>query len=266
MTYSYTQISQYLGCPRRFRYRYLDGWRESENRAAMLFGRAFEKAVAAFFCHQDAAAVLYQEWAAYRELELEYGSADSWDRCWTQGVQLLNLFAQQQRIQIRNPFENQQVKLERQLANGSSFVAYIDAIGVLDQESVLIEWKTTASRYADQPEGLMGLDPQAICYSWMSGIASVVFVIFVRKRQPEIQYLQCSITDEQRAEFGKLVNRTIARIEDGEFPSHSGVRFPQNGCMSCPYLGLCLGNQELVTGKLTRQPGADQLDWIDQFV
>ncbi len=25
MTYSYTQISHYLGCPRRYRHRYLDG-------------------------------------------------------------------------------------------------------------------------------------------------------------------------------------------------------------------------------------------------
>jgi hypothetical protein len=28
MIYSYTQISQYLGCPRRYKYRYLDGWVE----------------------------------------------------------------------------------------------------------------------------------------------------------------------------------------------------------------------------------------------
>jgi hypothetical protein len=26
MTYSYSQISQYLRCPRSYRYRYLDGW------------------------------------------------------------------------------------------------------------------------------------------------------------------------------------------------------------------------------------------------
>ena len=36
MNYSYTQISQYLTCPRRYRYRYLDGWKERDNRAAML--------------------------------------------------------------------------------------------------------------------------------------------------------------------------------------------------------------------------------------
>jgi hypothetical protein len=43
MIYSYTQISQYLSCPRRYRYRYLDGWQEKDTWANMLFGRAFEK-------------------------------------------------------------------------------------------------------------------------------------------------------------------------------------------------------------------------------
>ena len=49
MTYSYTQISQYLRCPRSYRYRYLDGWREKDNRASLLFGRCFERPLAAFF-------------------------------------------------------------------------------------------------------------------------------------------------------------------------------------------------------------------------
>ena len=55
MTYSYTQISQYLTCPRRYRHRYLDGWQEKDTRAAMLFGRCFEQAVAAFFRREDPA-------------------------------------------------------------------------------------------------------------------------------------------------------------------------------------------------------------------
>ena len=49
MTYSYTQISQYLTCPRRYRHRYLDGWKEKDTRPAMLFGRAFEQALGALF-------------------------------------------------------------------------------------------------------------------------------------------------------------------------------------------------------------------------
>ena len=48
MTYSFTQISQYLRCPRKYRYRYLDGWREKEDRGSMIFGRCFENALALF--------------------------------------------------------------------------------------------------------------------------------------------------------------------------------------------------------------------------
>jgi PD-(D/E)XK nuclease superfamily len=54
MIYSYSQISQYLACPRRYRHRYLDGWQEKDTRAAMLFGRAFEQALAAYFRREDA--------------------------------------------------------------------------------------------------------------------------------------------------------------------------------------------------------------------
>src|SRR5207245_10590861 len=64
MTYSYTQISNYLTCPRRYRHRYIDGWQEKDTRAAMLFGRAFEQALAAYFLSEDAPAVLFREWAA----------------------------------------------------------------------------------------------------------------------------------------------------------------------------------------------------------
>ena len=67
MTYSYTQISQYLRCPRSYRYRYLDGWREKDNRASLLFGRAFEKALAAFFAGEDSTAALFKEWGTLPE-------------------------------------------------------------------------------------------------------------------------------------------------------------------------------------------------------
>ena len=66
MVYSYSQISQYLSCPRRYRYRYLDGWKEKDTRAAMLFGRAFEQALSAYFQRDDPGAVLFREWAAHK--------------------------------------------------------------------------------------------------------------------------------------------------------------------------------------------------------
>jgi hypothetical protein len=151
------------------------------------------------------------------------------------------------------------------LPNGNDFVSYIDAIGTLDRQRCLLEWKTTSSRYPEEPEGLLALDPQLVCYSWISGISEVAIVAFVRKRMPEIQYLKTSISDEQRQEFGDLVQTTISQIESGQFLPHGGIRFPRNACVSCAQLGLCLGNQQLVEAKLTRRPGASDLDWLSEL-
>jgi PD-(D/E)XK nuclease superfamily len=265
VVYSYTQISQYLRCPRSYRYRYLDGWNEKDTRATMLFGRCFEKALGAYFRGEDCTAVLYKEWGSHREAPLDYGAGESWDKFLRQGVHLLHMFAQDNRVRIRQPEKNLQLKMLRALPNGSEFLAYIDAIGTIDGQRFLIDWKTTTSRYAEEPDGLLSLDPQLICYSWISGIPDVALVVFVRKRLPEIQYLKASITDEQREEFGRLVSTTASQIEAGEFPPHSGIRFPMNGCTNCPHLGLCLGSQTLVDSKLMRRPGAADLDWLDRL-
>src|SRR5438067_11568092 len=232
MVYSYTQISQYLTCTRRYRHRYLDGWQEKDTRAAMLFGRAFERALAAYFLRQDAAAALFQEWKLCQDQKLEYSHGDSWDRMLEQGIQLLDRFCQEDRVRIRQPRRNLQIKFVRPLSGQNEFVAYIDAIGRLDDRGCLLEWKTTASRYPEEPAGLLALDPQLTCYSWVTGIADVAQVVFVRKRLVEIQYFRTTISDAQREEFGHLVQDSIRRIEAAEFLPHSGIPFPPNSCPS----------------------------------
>ncbi len=250
MIYSYTQISHYLTCPRRYRHRYLDGWQEKDTRAAMLFGRAFEQALAAYFQRGDPAAVLFREWTPCKEQDLRYTNGDTWDRMLRQGIQLLDRFCQDDRVRICQPRRNLQIKFSRPVSGNNNFVAYVDAIGRLDSTRSLLEWKTTSSRYPDEPEGLLSLDPQLVCYSWITGIAEVAQVVFVRKRLVEVQYLRTTIADEQRQEFGQLVLDTIQRIESAQFLPHSGIRFPQNPCSSCPYIGLCLGRQDMVEAAL----------------
>jgi CRISPR/Cas system-associated exonuclease Cas4 (RecB family) len=265
MTYSYTQISQYLTCPRRYKHRYLDGWKEKDTRAAMLFGRAFEKALGAYFRQEDPGAVLFAEWSACQSQSLHYSDRDSWDRMLRQGIMLLTRLCQDDRVQVPQPKRNLQIKFNRPLTGKNDFVAYIDAIGKLDGTRCLLEWKTSSSRYPEEPEGLLSLDPQLVCYSWMTGISEVAQIVFVRKRLVEVQYLRTAITDEQREEFGRLVQDTIQRIESAQFLPHSGIRFPQNPCSSCPYVGLCLGKQPLADARLVRRPGAESLDWLDEL-
>jgi hypothetical protein len=149
-------------------------------------------------------------------------------------------------------------------SNANQFVSYIDAVGELDGLRCLIDWKTTTSRYPEEPGGLLSPDSQLICYSWATGISEVALVVFVRKHHPEIQYLRASISEAQRLEFGRLVETTIGQIEGVQFHPHSGIRFPQNGCVSTSW---SLPRQSsLIDGNLIRTAGGNDLAWLDELV
>ena len=264
MIYSYSQLNQYLACPRGYRYRYLEGWKEKDTRANLIFGRAFEQALSAYFRREDSAQRLHDEWAKFRTSDLDYPRGDTWDTVLTQGITLLERFCQEDRVRILNPAAHLQVKVSRRLSVNSEFVSYIDAIGELDQAPCLIEWKTTSASYPEKPPGLLALDPQLVCYSWMTGLPEVAMVVFVRKRMPEVQYLRTTISEGQRREYGELVKQTIEHIEAARFLPRSGVRFPNNGCVTCPYICLCLCQPTLGDSKLVQMRGGE-LDWIDQL-
>jgi hypothetical protein len=207
-----------------------------------------------------------QEWQKSRDLELDYANGDNWDKMYQNALQLLGLFARQERIKVRRPHVQLQLNYTHRLSPTSKFVAWIDAIGELDGRPCLLEWKTSRARYPEQPAGLYSLDPQLVAYSWITGIADLALVVFVRKRQPEIQYLPVTIAEPQRREYSLLVRHTIGQIERAQFLAHAGVRFPQNGCVACSYQGLCLNNRALAASKLERRPGRDALDWVDEIV
>jgi hypothetical protein len=55
-----------------------------------------------------------------------------------QGIQLLDRFCQDDRIRIRQPRRELQIKVTRPASGNNDFVAYVDAIGKLDRERCLI--------------------------------------------------------------------------------------------------------------------------------
>jgi len=155
---------------------------------------------------------LFQAWEEHRATELSYPKAETWDQMFHRGVTLLERFAQDDKIIIADPETDLQVPLHKVL--GSHEVhGFADAIGSFKGAPALIDWKTSSSRYADELSELIRLDPQLICYSWLTGIARVGFVVFVRKRLPEIQYLFAEITDAQRRDFEELALETIESID-----------------------------------------------------
>jgi hypothetical protein len=86
----------------------------------------------------------------------------------------------------------------------------------------------------------------------MTEIQDVCLVNFIRKKEPEIQYLHARIRKRQWKAFEKTLRTLASDIEARTFYPRSGIRYPNNQCLNCPYLGLCLHQKQLVRENLTR--------------
>src|SRR5713226_6146501 len=113
--YSYTQLSTYLHCPLKYKYHYLDGWNEREDKANLVFGRVFQTAVEAQFLVEDSVQFFTEHWTKIKDLPLEYGNGDSWEKMLEQGQRLLERFREDQRVQIEDGRTDFQVRIRRPL-------------------------------------------------------------------------------------------------------------------------------------------------------
>jgi hypothetical protein len=251
--YSYTQLSTYLQCPLKYKYHYLDGWTEREGKASLIFGRIFQSAVEAQFLVEDSVAFFNERWTQVKEAGLEYSNGDSWEEMLDQGQQLLEQFRRDQRVQIEEGRTDFQVRIRRPLPMSQlHFLAYIDALGWVDGIHCLIEWKTSTQAYPESMPRVLELDPQLVCYSWAAQKQEVCLVNFVRKKKPGIQYLHARIRQRQWRGFEETLDMLVREMEAGYFHPRSGIRYPNNQCLNCAYLGLCLRQKRLVEANLTR--------------
>ena len=218
------------------------------------------------FRREDPGAVLFAEWSACQNQDLHYSNGDSWDRMLQQGIMLLTRFCQDDRIQVRQPRRNLQIKFTRPVADKNDFVAYIDAIGKLDGTRCLLEWKTSfeplpgrtrRTAGSGSAAGLLLLDDWALPKSPRSCSSASAWSRFSTCAPP-------SPTNSARSS-ATWSKSTIRRIESAEFLPHSGIRFPQNPCSTCPYRGPLSGKAGNGRCHLVRRPGAENLGWLDEL-
>jgi hypothetical protein len=139
--------------------------------------------------------------------------------------------------------------------------AYHDQFGIIitmprnpqvDGIHCLIEWKTSTQAYPESLLRVFELDPQLVCYSWAAQKQEVCLINFVRKKQPEIQYLHARIRQRQWKALEQTIGLLASEMEGGYFYPRSGIRYPNNQCLNCAYLGLCLRKRALVGEKLVK--------------
>jgi hypothetical protein len=170
-----------------------------------------------------------------------------------QGQQLLEQFREDRRVLIEDGRTDFQVKFRRPLPLSQKyFLAYVDAVGYMDGRHCLIEWKTTTQSYPENLGRVLELDPQLVCYSWAAQTQQVCLVNIVRKKQVEIQYLRARIRKRQWKALEETLDLLASEVEAGHFYPRSGIRYPNNQCLNCAYLGLCLRKKALVEEKLVK--------------
>src|ERR1700683_3443612 len=96
--YSYTQLATYLQCPLKYKYHYLEGWQEVEDKASLVFGRVVQRAVEAQFLVADSVQFFTARWAEVKDTPLEYPKGDSWEKMLEQGQALLEQFRRDTRV------------------------------------------------------------------------------------------------------------------------------------------------------------------------
>lgn len=87
-----------------------------------------------------------------------------------------------------------------------------------------------------------------------------------------IQFLPALISDEERQETGEVIGQQAIEISRAEqrnfFPKRPGVRFPNNHCAFCPYLGLCINDDRMVQAKLVNillPEKPKEKDWLEEI-
>lgn len=186
-------------CPRKYKYKRIDGWTTREDRVALEFGKAIEDAIQ--FHHinnrepETGVDEFKQLWWKQKDEPLEYTEkSGNWDDHYRMGVELLQLYEMTlPSLPIIN--EKFQQNITVSISNdGLEYTGKIDIISEIPEDypglpengitengvrKIIIDVKTSAHSYFTDPR-LAALDEQLRDYAWMTGHNTVAFLVLVK--------------------------------------------------------------------------------------
>jgi len=242
---SYTELETYLTCPRRYKYKYVLGLEWEQMPAAMAFGRAIGKAVAAYYRAKKEGAslalpglvkIFRETW----EMEcqnpiLTFPEGETPIQFLTQGVAMLEMFYDQVQpgeiVEVEFPFETH-------LDDNITLIGVMDLIEA-DEEGTHIVVEVKASKRRPTEDKLV-FDLQGAIYSFALKQLTKVKEVLVRYdyllRQKKPQFEQFFVTKGvlEHERMKNQIKEVLQAINAGAF-------YPRFGwwCESCPFRGAC---------------------------
>jgi hypothetical protein len=148
-------------------------------------------------------------------------------------------------------------------------------VAINDTEKNLV-WALTPDNYTEfdaATKGVKGKALDAIKNSVQEKFEAVSLdYSWITKQR--LQFLQSTISEEDRRETGEEVGRQVAEIyshnEKNYWPKQPGVRFPDTKCAMCDMLPICLDNKKQIEETLVQlrpEPDkANEKDWLEELV
>ena len=203
--HSYSAGNDFDQSPIKYYLRRVLGWKEKDNKARFLFGKALEEAIQYHHEHngEGSVAEFQRLWSAHeKDGNVTYTDTEkNWANCNTMGTDMIRLYmAMQPKLPIPLGSSVFQRKYGKEVFPGDPNYGGILDIGKLDiityvepnhpmlpkvewkpeygaHRPLIVDIKTAANDFPEQP-GMAGFDTQLRRYSWLSGIRDVSLLWF----------------------------------------------------------------------------------------
>lgn len=243
---SASQLSTYVSCPRKWRFRYVDRLPAEHRPAALALGRAVHSALEALhLARLDGESIepsmlvrLFRaDWQAEVDQGLSFKADESANMLRWYGEQLVHEYAKwladRNLVAAEQPFEIELVDPETGEVHDERLRGYFDVIFASD---VIGEVKTLARRY-DEGTLARKIQLSAYAYAWrqMRGRDPTILVVeLLKQRQPQVVEATAARGPEDDAFFVRLALDVTHAIDAGAFPPNPGWM-----CGDCEYAKAC---------------------------
>jgi len=223
---SYTQVETYIQCPQKWYFQYVLGWKPKELPPALVFGIAVHQAIADGL--KSGSPPQIKDLSGIKDPEL-------WMYHLRLGKTLMKSFEKMLSECVLKP-----LWIETSFERGG-LEGKIDCIGDRDGKRLVIDWKTSSSKYEDH---FVQLSDQLTAYAYLAENVSTfdgVAYCVLLKPSGSIVWYQSTRTAEQINSYIEKVEFVRRAMDRQEIFKNPGWN-----CSRCTFLEVCLGHEELL--------------------
>ena len=254
---SHSQINQYMLCPLKFYFQYVQGIQPDYVPSALVFGSVIHDVLATFYMsilstHEiprkeelTESFAIYWDMRRKRDDEVKFKAKESWDKLLDLGTKMMEAYyhwmseqgmpKHEDIIAVEQPF---------QVSIGD-----MDLVGVVDlilrdsrDENLfhLIDHKTAARKYDDFK---IASDAQMTCYKFLLDSSGYLpdgaqmtlnYDVLLKTKEPKVERYSTVRDEKAISRFLKIARSILHAIDEQVF-----YPIPSWVCGDCPFRGLC---------------------------